>query len=65
MSTPALDALHLVAHEVGIIPIDPPSALASKICQDVREMQAENNELRASLTRANQRLDILSQENIP
>lgn len=65
MSTPALEALHRVAHEIGIVPIDPPSALANKICQAIRELQVDLNDARLGLGRANHRLEILTPEDIP
>lgn len=59
MSTPALDALHRVALEVGVAPIDPPAHLATAICSEYRRTHTENIALGEALERANHRISIL------
>jgi len=59
MSTPALEALHRVALEVGCVPIEPPAHLATAICREYHRMRTENIALGDALECANQRISIL------
>ena len=58
-STPALDALHRVAREIGILPTNAPSHIATEICREFRRLRGENIALGNAVERANIRLDIL------
>lgn len=58
-STPALESLHRVAREMGILPIDTPSQVATEICREFHRLRGENIALGKALERANTRLDIL------
>lgn len=65
MSTPALDALHRVAREVGILPESKPEHLATEICREFHRMRGRISSLEQGLECANRRLDILTLEDIP
>lgn len=62
MSTIALEALHRVAREVGVMPVATPDRVATEICREFHRMRSRINELEDGLERANHRIDILTLE---
>lgn len=59
MSTQALDALHRVSREVGVLPEGTADHVATGICREFHRLRSELIALEQGLERANKRLDIL------
>lgn len=61
----SLEALHRVAREAGIIPVDPPAQVATEICREFHRLRGRVIALEDGLRRANHRLEILTPGDIP